>query len=123
MSRWQTSALQGAGLENSTRGEHVRSTSIVPEPALGSAEHDAPTDNTRTDGGWDAVPSFREIRWILAPLPAADTLSTTDAYRHLAQAAVESLHELHGDHRKLQASNARLLTEFRDVRASRSEAA
>lgn len=75
------------------------------------------------DGGWDAVPSFREISWALAPLPVADTLSITDTYRHLALAAVESLHDLHCDYRKLQAANARLLVEFRDVRASRLAAA
>ncbi len=97
--------------------------SIIPNlDALGAGDI-VRAGNTNLDGGWDAVPSFREISWALAPLPVADTLSITDTYRHLALAAVESLHDLHCDYRKLQAANARLLVEFRDVRASRLAAA
>jgi len=75
------------------------------------------------DDGWRAVPTANEIRWALAPLPAADVLATTDTYRHLALAAVHALRELHRDHRQLQATNVRLLTEFREARVSRLAAA
>ena len=97
--------------------------SIIPNfgaPAIGDI---VPAGSTKTDGGWRAVPAANEIRWTLAPLPAADTLSITDTYRHLALAAVQSLYDLHRDHKQLQAANVRLLAEFRAARALRSKAA
>jgi len=109
--------------------------SIIPNLDALAAGDIVRAGNTKTDGGWDAVPSFREIRWTPEPMPAADVLSMSDedvmlaalvesdAYRNLSLSGVNALHHLHQDHRRVLLAHERLLAEFRHLRTSKAVAA
>ena len=76
-----------------------------------------------------------EIRWTLAPAPAADVLALSDedvmlaalvesdSYRNLSLSGVNALHQLHQEQSQLRSSHNRLLAEFRRARAANAERA